>query len=453
MKKKIIFMISLIILIIIILLCYFKYINKAYKVKVIGFHVSQSVVDGYYPILHEVVLEFKTKGKNTIIEELKKNNVDYANSSKIYIWNDKVRKQIDAENQKRKSESNDILNNYEFTNELEEISWNTIINKDISILIEINANDNKILNCLENELNGYIVTEKSKISEIPLQVITNKNDKIQYYKGLKTKDNNMYVIYKNTPSEYEVMKDFDLYFSKQYAVYQKFEFNNTGLFIFIYNDANDIDYRELQKKCSFNHYENAEIINIPNNTIKKINNTEKIKIKVGEKELTTINDTIEINNILNIISKASQYSFNGAGVAYLCDGYSFNFDLYDKNNKLIDTIYVWSDGIRLIPKSIHSGCSYYSISTDDDLRLIIEKLSDYQFYGLIDYSEVCSQALELIYEDDNYEYYFNCIKSDMVLIDFYLTNQTMTLKYALNNNYIKPEQLNIYGNLLIKKEK
>lgn len=137
MKKKIIIILSIIILIFIMVLCYFKYINKTYNVKVVGFHVSKYEVDGYYPILSEVIIEFKTKGKCKIIDELEKHNINYDDSSIIYIWNDNIIDEISNENEKRKNEKSKNTTDYEFTNKLEEISLDTIIDKDLNLLIKV----------------------------------------------------------------------------------------------------------------------------------------------------------------------------------------------------------------------------------------------------------------------------------------------------------------------------
>ena len=100
--------------------------------------------------------------------------------------------------------------------------------------------------------------------------------------------------------------------------------------------------------------------------------------------------------------------------------------------------------------SKNGGCEYYN--TKEDIRKIFEEGTDTIYHGIIDYSEVCASALELIYEDDNYKYYFSCIKSDLVLINFTVSNKVMKLKYALSNNYIKPDQLQIYDNFIIKEK-
>lgn len=302
--------------------------------------------------------------------------------------------------------------------------------------------------CLENELGAYIMTEKDNASEIPLTDITDKKEQVEYYKGIKANEKNMYIIFKgNVTYEWEVMKDFQLYFSKKFPVYQRYFMMDKSIYIFIHNNANDVKFDEIINKCN-NGINKEDGKTIKSKTLNSLNKTNKIVIKSGDTEIGTINNKDSIDNILNVISNSKQ-----SGDAFLCDGNSFDFEMYN-NNKLIDTVYVWHDGSRLIPKSIHSGCSYYWNTNDKiDLREIIEKETDYIFYDISDYSDNCDSALELIYEDDKYNYYLSCEKSDKFFIHFTLSNLQMTLKYALNNNYITPDKLEGFTDLFIKKEK
>ena len=190
---------------------------------------------------------------------------------------------------------------------------------------------------------------------------------------------------------------------------------------------------------------------IDNDIINKLLSTNKIIIKMNgsNKILGTITNTDTINEVLDIIKNAKMNSdiFN-------CDGYGFNFQMFD-NNKLIDTIHIWTNYERLIPSSISQGCSYYAVtSSENSIKKIIEENSDYLFYTIYDYSEGCDSAEELIYEDKQYKYYFNCIKSDKVFIEFTTSNNKITLKETLNKNYITPDELlEIYPHILIKKKK
>ncbi|MEG2028960.1 MAG: hypothetical protein RR050_03660 [Bacilli bacterium] len=88
----------------------------------------------------------------------------------------------------------------------------------------------------------------------------------------------------------------------------------------------------------------------------------------------------KLGEILNVISSSKKY-----WDAFLCDSNGFNFKIYDSNNKLIDTIYVWEDGKRLIPASIHGSSSYYLVLKDTNLRKIIEDKIDYVFYNILNF--------------------------------------------------------------------
>ena len=190
---------------------------------------------------------------------------------------------------------------------------------------------------------------------------------------------------------------------------------------------------------------------IDNDIINKLSSTNKIIIKMNgsNKILGIITNTDTINEVLDIIKNAKMN-----GDIFNCDGYGFNFQMFN-NNKLIDTIHIWTNYERLIPSSISQGCSYYAVtSTDNPIKKIIEENSDYIFYTIYDYSEECDDAEELIYEDKQYKYYLECIKSDKVFIEFTTSNKKITLKEALNKNYITPSKLlEIYPHILIKKKK
>lgn len=306
--------------------------------------------------------------------------------------------------------------------------------------------------CLENELGGYITSEKNNPQELSLDDITARQNQITYFKGLADGDN-IYVIYQAKVYEPGFTKDFDIFFSKKFDVFQKYIFND-GTTILVHNLFNDIDFNKLAKQCKVSNLEKTNIKKIPDETITKLEKTNKVIVKSGDVEQGVITDKDTISDLLKVIKTSEQFEYKGTSAAYLCDGYGFNFEMYD-DFKLIDTIYMWNDGKRILPESEEkSGCFYYSVTDNSiDLRKIIEKYTIYEFYGLYDYAGVCASALEKIYEDEKYEYYLNCIKSDEVLVHFDITNLMMTLKYALNNNYINPDNLMTYDSLIIRKEK
>lgn len=325
--------------------------------------------------------------------------------------------------------------------------------KEDKIKQDIPENDNKeLIACLENELGAYLVTESDTLVDIPLSDIKNSDQKIEYYKGVYASRHpkNRYVIISPKDGLYEAdeMKYFDKYFYQKYPIYQRKDVTNGGITIYIHNENNDVDLDSIVKTCT-KKSDSIEGKSLPSKTIDKINDTKEIIIKSNNKDLGKITDSKKINELLEAISTSKQY-----GDAFLCDGNAFDFEMYDKNGKFIDTIHVWGDGSRLIPKSISEGCSYYVITNDFDIRKFIEDETHFVFYGLSDFSTSCNKVEEVIYEDADYKYYLDCQKSDEFLIHFGLTNQMMTLKYALTNKLINAETVhNDYPELLLRKDK
>ena len=61
-------------------------------------------------------------------------------------------------------------------------------------------------------------------------------------------------------------------------------------------------------------------------------------------------------------------------------------------------------------------------------------------FTIIDETELCDMALEFIYEDEDYKYYFNCIKSPFVYIEF-VNKDRMLLKEAIDNDLVSIYQV------------
>ncbi len=307
--------------------------------------------------------------------------------------------------------------------------------------------DKELVECIENELGAYLVTENDSLKEIPLSEIKKSDTlKIAYYKGVQASNNqdNMYVLVypKNGTYEFSVMKDFDKYFYEKFAIYQTYESPLTPT-IYIHSQNNDVDFKNILNKCHKVSNSNEE--SLPTKTVNNLKETTKIIIKNSDKTLGTIKDNKQIQEILTIISSSKR-----SGSACLADNYSFEFEMYDNNNKLIDTIYVWHDGYRLLPKSIN-GC-YYSHYSDTDLRKIIEKTTDFVFYDILDLRDSFDQKLQLIFKNNKYNYYLKSDDTNEILIKFSLTNQVMTLKYALKNKYITAAKVATeYPEILIEK--
>ncbi len=305
--------------------------------------------------------------------------------------------------------------------------------------------DKELVQCLEKQLESYL---KDDLEEIPLSEIKNNDlDKIAYYKGVYNQDNLYVMVFpKNGTYESSVMKDFDEYFYNKFSIYQMFESPLTPN-IYIHTQNNDIDFDDIINKCSTkNNVENGK--SLPTKTINELNNTKKIVIKNDNQELGTITNEDKLAEILKTITSSKQY-----GDAFLCDGSGFSFLLYDDDNQLIDTISIWSDGKRLMPESIHNGCSYYSITNNIDLRKIIEEETEYIFYSILDYRDDFNQKEQLIYQDNTNSYYLKSNNPNEITIKFMLNNQVMNFKYALENKYIEADKVaNDYPEILIKKE-
>ena len=313
---------------------------------------------------------------------------------------------------------------------------------------QITEQEQRFISCLENELGARISSNILEFSDIKLNDIIDKTEGIMYFKGVQSGNNSYIIVKTNTTYDYDINKYFDLYFSNKYDTFQLFDLTN-GIYAYLHNNENNTSKSELLKACQGSNLKDIKVEDFPSKTIDKLNKTASIVIKDGSYELGQITNTEEIEQILNYISMSKQYGEN-----FLCDGHLFELEMLDEEGKLIDTIYLWGDGKRLLPKSLEGGCGYYSIADFDiDFRKIIEENTNYKFYGIYDYSVEGKENLTQIYEDEKYKYLINWENSDKVLIHFTLNNLYMKLEYALNNNYITIEQLKRYDGLLIRKTK
>ena len=313
---------------------------------------------------------------------------------------------------------------------------------------QITEQEQRFISCLENELGARISSNILEFSDIKLNDIIDKTEGIMYFKGVQSGNNSYIIVKSNTTYDYDINKYFDLYFSNKYDTFQLFDLT-TGIYAYLHNNENNTSKSELLKACQGSNLKDIKVEDFPSKTIDKLNKTASIVIKDGSYELGQITNTEEIEQILNYISMSKQYGEN-----FLCDGHLFELEMLDEEGKLIDTIYLWGDGKRLLPKSLEGGCGYYSIADFDiDFRKIIEENTNYKFYGIYDYSVEGKENLTQIYEDEKYKYFINWENSDKVLIYFTLNNLYMKLEYALNNNYITPKQLEEYDGLLIRETK
>ena len=314
---------------------------------------------------------------------------------------------------------------------------------------KITEQDQRFISCLENELGARISSNILEFSDIKLNDIIDETEGIMYFKGVQSGNNSYIIVKTNTTYDYDINKYFDLYFSNKYDTFQLFDLTN-GIYAYLHNNENNTSKSELLKACQGSNLKDIKVEDFPSKTIDKLNKTASIVIKDGSYELGQITNSDVIVQVLNNISASKQYGEN-----FLCDSHQFELEMLDENGKLIDTIYLWGDGKRILPKSLKEvGCGYYSIQDFDiDFRKVIEENTNYIFYGISDYSEESKKHLTPIYEDEKYKYLINWENSDKVLIHFTLNNLYMKLEYALNNNYITIEQLKRYDGLLIRKTK
>lgn len=308
----------------------------------------------------------------------------------------------------------------------------------------------QLIECMSNEIGGYMVSDKLDLKEIPLkELFTVIPSEITYYEGKYSNEGNRYMFIASSPESYEIMNVFNKYFSEKYEQYYTYYIPSAGIYLYLHHDnLDDIDLKQIENKCMKKSDPEVIVQKVPSNILKKLNSTDKIVIKMNnETTIGTIKSKDSIKQVLDAISDAS--ASVGLNVAYLCDGHAFEFEMYDGKEK-IDTIYIWGDGSRLIPDSIKSGgCATFSTNDPNlNLRHIIENETNYLFYsiGNIAYGKDDEKMIKkLIAEDDDYKYYFEMNNHDKLYIKFILTGKTMSLDYALKNKYVSPKQLKYSG--------
>ena len=120
----------------------------------------------------------------------------------------------------------------------------------------------------------------------------------------------------------------------------------------------------------------------------------------------------------------------------------FTLDDKDYVYKINDINKIFKD---IKSKSLNDISSYYKDS----------KFKDYIYYGFIkdytvfDTSEYCLEEKQLLFKDDNYNYYFKC--TDLSKIMLYSKDEEYTLKDALDKKVITKEEV-LNSNLTIIKE-
>ena len=88
-----------------------------------------------------------------------------------------------------------------------------------------------------------------------------------------------------------------------------------------------------------------------------------------------------------------------------------------------------------------------TIIKDEDIAISKDKIT------IIDESKdtVCASAIEYYYEDNNYKYYFTCIKSGSIFV--IVDGKKYNIKEALNNKVVTMAELESNGFKPLKEEK
>ena len=98
--------------------------------------------------------------------------------------------------------------------------------------------------------------------------------------------------------------------------------------------------------------------------------------------------------------------------------------------------------------NVYSGVIYNTYYCDNKPIIKFKsdkyKCEEYEVIDIVDETDTCSTSLELFYEDDNYKYYFPCIKSDNIVVK-YSNNKSEKLKDALKSNRIDVKVLSLYN--------
>ena len=105
---------------------------------------------------------------------------------------------------------------------------------------------------------------------------------------------------------------------------------------------------------------------------------------------------------------------------------------------------------REIENNVSNGSNSGKIVIDDSKTIKIPKIT------IIDKSnpnELCAQAIDYFYEDDNYKYYFTCIKSNSIYIKVENSNVEYSLRHALTEGIVNIRQLELNGLKFFKESK
>ena len=124
---------------------------------------------------------------------------------------------------------------------------------------------------------------------------------------------------------------------------------------------------------------------------------------------------------------------------YVNGGYSQNLDTSTKEEKEIIPKKEENNSDNKIPEE--------TIIKDEDIAVSKDKIT------IIDESKdtACASAIEYYYEDNNYKYYFTCIKSGSIFV--IVDGKKYNIKEALNNKVVTMAELESNGFKPLKEEK
>lgn len=133
--------------------------------------------------------------------------------------------------------------------------------------------------------------------------------------------------------------------------------------------------------------------------------------------------------------------------------------------KVIRSSHEVVDGVYGVNVSLDGFKGFDSVSIGDIIEVTFENNIDSEPITLIDVSSIqiiqesnidsitdntlkpgfaCATALELIYENDLYSYYFECIKSKYIVVNF-TDGTSLNIKEALEKEKLSIQELDIYG--------
>ncbi len=308
-------------------------------------------------------------------------------------------------------------------------------------MISDELTDEEIVSCLENKLGGYLASEKNNLEEVNLDTFTNE-ETVKIFKAVKNTEEDIYVVLKD--ASYELLKDMDLYFNKDDNIFQTYLHNE--YVVYFDNRKNDLDLKELDQCFVTDKKREVKNKEMDSALVDSLQDTTKIEIKNGDKVLGAITSPEQIAQVVEAVKTSKQY-----GEVFLCDGTNFKFEMYNED-KLLDSIWFWSDGKRLNLESQLGGCAYYSVTNGFDFRKLIEQETSYLFFNVYDYQDEDIENNELIYQDKDYKYYLKNHDSKNVLIRLELNGLKMNIKKAIDDGYLNPKQLEAYDDMIVKKK-